>query len=157
MTKLEDLEKRLTIVESRLNCMDEPATEAPERDPYLVPGVPCEVWNDGDSPRWLYYFSAFDSVGMPNFKGSMVDSYSMYFDHYRVLGTVWDHAPEWAEWVATDADGEVRAHKKEPTITDKYEKDFWGSGDTALIVSIADPSDWKASLRRRPAWARGNK
>ena len=151
MTKLEDLEKRLTIVESRLNCMDEPATEAPERDPYLVPGVPCEVWNDGDSPRWLYYFSAFDSVGMPNFKGSMVDSYSMYFDHYRVLGTVWDHAPEWAEWVATDENGRIYFYDVRPEL---FASVWISVGRELPFTYTPDPADWKNSLRRRPAWAR---
>lgn len=153
MTKLEELEKRLTIVESRLNCMEEPATE-PKSDPYLVPGVPCETITH--TKTVLRYFSFYSHEGSPVFcvdkenVGDKGDFTAQIPESYRVLGTVWDHAPEWAEWVATDESGQTYFYESEPEINGVE----WRTNARMSHVCSADPADWKNSLRRRPEWAR---
>jgi hypothetical protein len=65
----------------------------------------------------------------------------------------WEKLPEWVEWVARDADGEVCAYDEEPYC---YVNDwmFEGSHCTRIddfpgIVQIGT-CDWKDSKQRRP-------
>jgi hypothetical protein len=73
----------------------------------------------------------------------------------------WEKLPDWVEWVARDADGEVWAYDEEP----EYRSDGWVFESSSLriddgpgIVQIDDwpgivqigTCDWKDSKQRRP-------
>ena len=55
--------------------------------------------------------------------------------------------PDWARWIATDADGAVWAYEVEPLMHDTgwYENEV---GRRALIGRRAPPGDWRDSLKR---------
>jgi hypothetical protein len=64
----------------------------------------------------------------------------------------WDRLPEWVEWVARDADGEVWGYDEEP----EYRVDGWDFESSSLrsddwpgIVQIGT-ADWRESKQRRP-------
>ena len=137
---------------------DELDPPAPERDPYLVPGAVCEVWDDGGDTS-LRYFSEYNHKGYPCFVFrhgliGIVGVGGFGYEHYRVIGTPWDHAPDEAEWVATDRDGHIYFHETKPEI----ESGVWvvnepicSAGYDAAVES--GEVDWTTTLRRRPKWA----
>jgi len=133
----------------------QPPEEEPERDPYLVPGAICEVWNDGGDPS-LRYFSEYTHKGYPHFifRRGLVGDSEFFYQHYRVIGTPWDHAPEKAEWVATDQDGRIYFYKTKPeAVSGMWEVciPICPAGYDAAVES--GKVDWTTTLRRRPAWA----
>jgi hypothetical protein len=147
MTKLDDLEIRVRMLEKKMFPNVFPA---PDPDPYLVPGAACEMWDEDKRYRQLMYYVG-EINGEKMFKPTT--NYVAFFNHshYRVLGTVWDHAPDWAEWVATDEEGSNYFCEIKPKRSDPG----WGLRIGQMIqVGYADPSDWQNSLRRRPEWAR---
>ena len=139
---------------------DELDPPAPARDPYLVPGARCEVWADSDyaNPNtFMKYFSARNNDDQPTFvnRRDVVGDLGSKHDHYRVIGTPWDHAPEKAEWVATDRDGQIHFCETKPEVG--YV--MWDMS-TAICSAGYDAAvesgevNWRTTLRRRPEWAR---
>jgi len=62
--------------------------------------------------------------------------------------SVWAVAPDWAEWIATDADGIVYYYADEPKIGHAF---FWAYGGLVVKAGQCDPTpDWRDSLERRP-------
>ena len=155
MNQIDNLEKRLSAIETTLN-MQHDEKPAPAPDPYLVPGVPCEVWDDGDGDsKYLAWFSCTLKTGRAlftkNLKGVGDGNLSVGFDHYRVLGTVWDHAPEWAEWVATDKCGFIAFHETQPFAAGNY----WESHRKTRRGIAEDVIDgWQNPPIKRPSWAK---
>jgi len=143
------------VYKNLLEKADELDPPAPERDPYLVPGARCEVWNDGGKAS-LKYFSEYTHKGDPHFifRQGLVGDGGLRYQHYRVIGTPWDHAPEKAEWVATDQDGRIYFYKTKPeAVSGMWEVciPICPAGYDAAVES--GKVDWTTTLRRRPAWA----
>jgi len=119
----------------------EPDDAPPDRDPYLVPGAPCEVWYEGGyDKREILYFSHHDEDGVPRFctKAHNLGGGPFSGHYYRVFGTIWDHAPEWAEAAVVWTVGEIDFFSKENmAIAERHHRQY--------------P---KTTLHRRPAWAR---
>lgn len=148
----EEIEERLIekIMEKLEEKKPQPgeSKDYPERDPYLVPDAPCEVWEDGD--KQLRYFAEYGPDGDLRFKISTErDVNGRTWSNYRVLGTVWDYAPDWAEWVAIGPYGANVFFETEP----ERDTSGWFTDDNYLRCGSADPADWENSLRRRPKWA----
>lgn len=61
----------------------------------------------------------------------------------------WSEAPEWANWVAIDANGEWFWFENEPKILSI--QDIWDvkDGNVCPYELDDDPCDWKSSLRTR--------
>jgi len=149
------------IYKNLLVKADELDRQPSERDPYLVPGAICEVWNEDDT--WneddicLKYFSKYDDKGHPCFvfRPGMVGDSGLGYQHYRVIATPWDHAPEKAEWVATDQDGRMYFYKTKPGVGSEgwvMSLPICSAGYDAAVKS--GEVDWATTLRRRPAWAK---
>jgi len=71
---------------------------------------------------------------------------------YKVLGTPWDFAPDWAEWVVVDEDKCIYFYDYEPDVKDSY----WDA-DGGIKASCGYDytcKDWKNSKRKRPKWAK---
>jgi len=61
--------------------------------------------------------------------------------------SIWDNAPDWAQWVATDSDGTVWFHETKPMATFAT----WVSMDSMKLTDIRDNQNtWRESLRQRP-------
>jgi len=147
-----------TVYKNLIAKADELDPPALERDPYLVPGAVCEVWDDGET--LLKYFSQHDHSNKPRFvpRLDMIGYPGGRHDHYCVIGTPWDHAPDEAEWVATDQNGEIYFYKIKPDVGSS----LWemstrtcSAGYDAAVES--GEIDWRTTLRRRPEWARRDK
>jgi hypothetical protein len=68
---------------------------------------------------------------------------------------MFDRLPDWAAWLAQDADGTWWAYEAEPNQQDRgwYENEV---GRIARLGRTAPPVDWEATLTRREvALARG--
>ena len=59
----------------------------------------------------------------------------------------WDDAPEWANYLAMDSDGEWYWFEKEPLIHDCV---WMPSGGGEILYSGIDGSSWDRSLEPRP-------
>lgn len=146
-----------------------------EHDPYLVPGVICEVWNVREHYVDTGYFWKYDKNGFPIFvesyyRGKLdVNNIFQSYQNYRPIGTEWDNAPKWAldpknqdVCSTVDDSGEVYIWKYSDVICkddywthEKYDED---------IISICcgicpdktryEGEAWKTSLRMRPDWAK---
>jgi len=137
----------------------QPPEEEPDRDPYLVPGVVCEVWYGDDANPYVFlkYFSARNDNDQPIFvnRRDLVGKLGSKQDHYRVIGTPWDHAPDEAEWIATDKSGQIFFFDAEPTLQTSCWLQlscYWDAGYDRAVAS--GKVDWTTTLRRRPEWAR---
>ena len=58
----------------------------------------------------------------------------------------WKDAPEWAEWIAMDDDGEWNWHMTKPSIISPAY--HWIASNRIRPVSVID--GWKDTLERRP-------
>ncbi len=60
-----------------------------------------------------------------------------------------DSLPDWAEWLAQDADGTWWAYEAEPNQQERgwYENE---PGRIRRVGKTAPPADWQAMLLRRP-------
>jgi hypothetical protein len=125
-------------------------------DLWLVPGQPCEVWDDGDEDIALvYFFSKYDETGTPLFTTlkKLVGSYGCNYDHYRPIGTIWDHLPNDIIGIAKDKDGEWWACREKP---ERGIEDWRGFENCINLEDYHIPFDrcWKESWTPRPEWAR---
>lgn len=62
----------------------------------------------------------------------------------------WDEAPEWAEWLAQDSNGEYWWFRKEPG---KKNGEWGGSDGTVMFASqgkVPAGHDWRETLEKRP-------
>ena len=60
--------------------------------------------------------------------------------------SIWDNAPDWAQWVATDSNGTVCFYEEKPQA--KFAA-WWGGG-RIKIASTGGDNTWRESLQRRP-------
>lgn len=58
----------------------------------------------------------------------------------------WDEAPEWANWVAQDEDGEWWWFEDKPNFDDT----FWAVADGKCELVEDSALDWKTTLEKRP-------
>lgn len=145
------------------------------KDPYLVPGQLCEVWNDEN--YWSYYFYKYDEFERPCFsRFKIVKEYEglpgLYFDNYRPHGTEWDYLSKWnynpenKNMCSTvDADGRLYIWGNCKEI-ERVNSIWWFKnrerppvGNRIAIGICSDKSRyqgdaWKTSLRMRPEWAK---
>lgn len=124
------------------------------KDPYLIPGQPCECWDTYYRGRPCYgEFKNFSGTGRIVFRRVYAD---IIFDHYRPIGTEWDFAPDWAICSTVDSDRVIHLWKTIPKPLNK----FWDATGEIMICGICPDLSrwqgdaWKTSLRMRPAWAR---
>jgi len=134
-----------------------------QNDPYLIPGQPCEVWDDANpNSKQLVYFAFYGPDNKPRFtmfSNEIQRQVHWLRYHYRPIGTEWDLAPDWAVCSTVDADGGLRFWK---TIQLSF-YDFvkaWSYTQTILFCpdkSRYEGEAWKKSKRKRPVWAGGEK
>lgn len=136
------------------------------RDPYLIPGQVCEVWqsiyNKGDliKVKTSGFFVKYD--GEPLFRIGIQQSLTCVYD-YRPVGTEWDFAHDWAACSTVDANGIIHFWSTSQ-ITPNGIFGVWE--DLTSVYCTKGPSDficpdktryqgdaWKDSLRMRPDWA----
>jgi len=184
MKKNKVLEEKLELCKNALRDVEieihswEKDESTNEKDPYLVPGAICEVWwDEAPKEKKLMYFvgNNFDTWRSRGVKNDSLhiclgfsvykipDKYDIdYYDkvNYRVIGTPWDYAPDWAEWIAYDSDGINYFYSNKPK---KQTVSWTNIGNNNLYQEIMaapggikeNPSDadWETSLRKRPEWA----
>jgi hypothetical protein len=61
----------------------------------------------------------------------------------------WEHAPDWANWLAMDPDGRWYWHEKEPEAGVVRWRNPWGSRVTESGWTLGR-SGWTETLERRP-------
>ena len=61
--------------------------------------------------------------------------------------SIWDNAPDWAQWVATDNIGTVWFYEKKPHILFAV---WWADGKMKCADANGDRDTWRESLRQRP-------
>ena len=61
----------------------------------------------------------------------------------------WKDAPEWANYAATDSDGDKCWFEFEPTLA--IHTGVWRNDQEGRMVMFDDADDWKKSLEKRPA------
>jgi hypothetical protein len=123
------------------------------RDPWLVPGQPCEVKGPGGAH--VMYFSSYygvepEFVDFKNLIGYRHCETGAF--HYRPIGTIWDHLPDSIIGIAKDEDGTWNGHRKKPFL----KAHIWESDLPALYIdkgSIPFDRCWKESWTPRPEWA----
>lgn len=145
------------------------------KDPYLIPGAMCEVWNKSSMIIIPMYFMGYKNNKaifvhkkeiMLYKSGFKVKGCENYYDYYRVLNTEWTFAPNWAVCSTVDADGRITLW----SIVDvKYFfSEYTGGGYwnntkvpfNTLHCGICpdktryEGDAWKTSLRMRPDWAK---
>lgn len=143
------------------------------KDPYLVKGQVCEIWNSRDQYVDTAYFWKFcTKTGNPIFvesyyRGSLdVNNIFQSYKYYRPIGTEWDFAPDWAVCSTVDKDGALTfwssIHIGIVRTSELIYTGEWGSGTATYLNGGICPdktryqgSAWKSkdSLRMRPAWA----
>lgn len=140
------------------------------KDPYLIPGQLCEVWNNEN--YWAYYFYKYDCSEREIFLKFKMQNYydglpGLYFDNYRPIGTEWDFAPGWAICSTVDKNGTIvfwDTNELYPAETGGiFYINSWHSPDDAVALkkscgicpdkSRYEGKSWKTSLRMRPDWA----
>lgn len=143
------------------------------RDPYLVPGQVCEVWDNKEAYIELHYFYKYDSAGFPIFleqfyRGKLdVNALHMKSRFYKPIGTEWNfikNHPKQEKFVCSTVDKSGKMQLW--TYSDlKYGTGFWYHGrfDEELISidcgicpdkTRYEGNAWKTSLRMRPDWAK---
>lgn len=152
------------------------------KDPYLIPGQICEVWNDSNQYIDLGYFikeedgtflfSSNKHNGVPDISSSFLSS-----GYYKPIGTEWDYAPDWAVCSTVDSRGHLKFWNTKDivplTIKTKglYPKEIWAATGNkhenmyVKKISCGEYPDktryqgaaWKGSLRMRPSWAKVEK
>ena len=70
-------------------------------------------------------------------------------EHYEGSPS-WDKAPEWANWLAQDANGRWFWFKLEPLINEEFEE-WLSPSDNELAEYGAPCENWRATLIQRPA------
>jgi hypothetical protein len=141
---IDNLKKQIEQSEENLDMVD----------PYLVKGAVIVFWNKhwkSSPPYKRIGFLKKICNGKMHFeedKWCVIDVHD-----YKILGTPWDFAPDWAEWVAVGKDNRIWFFKFEPYIMDLLEVWFENYGCTMAGYDYSC-KDWKNSKRKRPFWAK---
>jgi len=64
------------------------------------------------------------------------------------MSTIWDNAPEWAQFIATDADGQEYWYEHEPTLSGRHWIKRFITGQVARVRPKM--YNWQCSLKERP-------
>ena len=62
--------------------------------------------------------------------------------------SIWDNAPDWAQWVATDSDGAVWFYEEKPVA--EFAAWIVMTGKEKFARDRGDFTAWRESLQRRP-------
>ena len=69
-----------------------------------------------------------------------------------MTNNIWDTAPDWAMWIATDSDGTRWVFEDKPRYSDNL--GFWNTwddgGKAEIFDNDGDPATWRESLYQRP-------
>jgi len=132
------------------------------KDPYLIPGQICEVWDNRIENIHVVYFIKMHDNGFPLFSG-----YTRW-ENYHPKGTEWDFAPDWAVCSTVDKNGRILFWDTDNPSTNpgaSLGRDCWGYFGRHFRVmecgicpdkSRYDGESWKTSMRMRPEWAKEN-
>lgn len=131
------------------------------KDPYLIPGQVCEVWDGPYKPDNPQVERFFKISGSGFFIGSMFGENNCPWENYRPHGTEWDYAPDWAVCSTVDACGDLKFWEDTP----KIRVCLWEYGKATKKKDCGVCPDktryqgdtWKTSLRMRPDWAKVEK
>ena len=149
------------------------------KDPYLVQGVPCWVWDNWhDEEIVRCFWDWWEQKERQDGTGPMIPRFSELknmpiglnvYDNYYPIGTEWDFAPNWAVCSTVDSNGMIRfwnelaAENLVCTILGKWirtnlnilddNKSYFLCPDKSRYEGDA----WRASLRWRPKWAKGGR
>lgn len=135
------------------------------KDPYLIQGQACEVW---DSPEYkeLAYFDYHESGTnwfVDNVTKKMIKPfYSFSSKYYRPIGTEWDFAPDWAVCRTVDQSGQLNFWSKKSPFAICTGEGLWDCFGSVTYLRCGICPDktqyqddaWKTSLRMRPDWAK---
>lgn len=136
------------------------------KDPYLIPGAICEVWNARPQYIDTAYFWKYDRNGVPVFvesyyRGELdVHNILSSYSNYRVLNTEWTFAPDWALCSTVDQDGRITLWSLVKVVP---VSSYWNNTEgpfnaihcgTCPDKTSYDGDAWKTSLRMRPKWAK---
>lgn len=143
------------------------------RDPYLIPGQPCEVLNKESMCLTTMYFKEVDSRGYNVFYKTKLISLNSnipdvvgahnFYDFYHPIGTEWDYAPAWVVCSTVDQDGVIRFWGTMDLTTDHHIGEwieYSPDCDNEIQHFICpdktryEGDAWKTSLRMRPDWAK---
>jgi hypothetical protein len=139
------------------------------KDPYLIIGQPCEVWEGGEEYRQLKYFIGMDREGLfplfcdwKNHDGEWVPMTDTRC--YRPINTEWDLGcfPEWAVCSTVDENGIMTYWSTDNLYYTKYGNEWnFNICDGELMTCGLCPDlsrwqgdAWKTSLRMKPEWAK---
>lgn len=131
------------------------------KDPYLIPGQICEVW-DGDynNRAVLYFYEMISDIlyftPTKLLNRDVKDYYKISYKHYRPIGTEWDFNPPWAVCSTVCANGSMIFWKN--IAQAKHMHCYYLPNDDYDYFICPDKSRyegdaWKTSLRMRPEWA----
>jgi hypothetical protein len=122
-------------------------------DPYLIEGCYIELSNKTRTSKLVDKFYSKDK----NHLKCLSYNYRVDDHTYKVIGTPWDFAPDWAEWVATDENSQLWFYNTEPLIVDDRWCDSLKTNDDCCQCGFDYTcKDWKKSKRKRPVWAKRN-
>lgn len=62
----------------------------------------------------------------------------------------WSEAPEWAEWLAQDRDGQWGWYEVEPRQSPYADTWFWEDGEWEEAADHAMNENWTSTLEQRP-------
>lgn len=142
------------------------------KDPYLIPGAICEVWNKSSMMIIPMYFMGYKNNKaifvhkkeiMLYKSGFEVKGCENYYDYYRVLNTEWTFAPDWAVCSTVDKDGRITLWSLIKVVpVSSYWNNTDGPFDSIYCGKCPDKTRyegdaWKTSLRMRPEWAKVKK
>lgn len=138
-------------------------------DPYLKPGVICEVWDDSTVEKpanpIIARFVKVSSGGFNCFKMQIVKNLTVW-DNYRVLETEWKFAPPDAVYSTVNKNGIIQLWSA-PMSFHICNTANGVHGNTSRMKYIMcgicpdksryEGEAWKTSLRMRPKWAKVEK
>ena len=138
--------KRILVIPDELNIhsiVDEIKIE-PKKDPYLQPGWPCEVWDDGIYTKHLRYFVRPTDSGrwFAESVSGLTCMNSMEYDNYRPIGTEWDFAPDKADYIVIGQNGNAEFMSNGPYCC-----------NSGLIKTVL-PKEYYGQTMHRPEWAK---
>lgn len=131
------------------------------------PVLECDFWQPPLDHR--PFLSAFAGISSPpedytktlqyRFEMEGVELVSPEWENYesKLIRPLWDHAPEWANWLAQDASGYWIWFEEKPVL----QKSIWwaAKGNTQICFGKENiiSHDWRETLEKRPdadiAWS----
>jgi len=129
-------------------------------DPYLQPGQICEVWDDGPpnegsvAIKHLQYFAEISYGRLRFFTDHKDGNKGIYqWEHYRPIGTEWDHAKEDVDRINIGSNG---CFTWRGTMTTYHSFGGEMKHETILEAKMKTilPKEYYGQTIQRPEWAK---